>query len=306
VGILNKSAFHTTEGLDTTLSAGDEDRGRDPFEEAARRLDKIASRLKPFATGRACPVDYDRIELPRPSDVFFLTPTPQPAPPGVIPRDLLVAETICDRTVGLHLLIAEEVIGARFGPDGFVEKDSWAGVQVTKSFKQLALAFGYAGMVIRRARQDPQPLAADVVDVWSQGTSKPPDVLRDAAVRVAHSGPRALDELSLDQPTRQMMRRSIDKGVPVLLRELHQKVVTIYASGLHRTASSKEIEEAEDLLTEIGVYWLLGFRWRWCTYRREPHWYVADYHEQSACVRHRNAVQQHQFRHPEQRSHEGR
>jgi hypothetical protein len=282
-----------------------EDGGSDPFEEIARRLESIASKLKPFATRRAGPADYDKVELPRPSEVFFLTPTPQPAPLGVIPRELLTAETICDRTIGLHRVIAEGVIDGTIDPSRPLENDLLAGVQFSVSFRPLALTYGYAGMVIQRIKRDMRPLIDDTVYEWTHEIRGPSDGFLEAiAEHVTRNGRDGLDELSLDQPTSEATRRLIDKGVPVFLhflRGLYQDAVTVYTSDPHRTAPSREIEEAEDLLTEIGVFWLSGFRWRWCTNRTNPHWYIAGHQEQYGCVRHGGAVQQDRYRHQEKK-----
>jgi hypothetical protein len=278
--------------------------GPDPFEEDAKRLEGIASRLKPFASRQAGAEDYDKIKLsglPRASEVFFLTSTPQHGPLGVFPPDLLIAKTICDERFGLHMLIAESVSDGSIGAGGFVKKP-----QLTPSFEPLALVYGYAGALIQRVQQDLKILAGDIVHVWSQGKSNAPAPLREAAVQVADNGPDALDKLSLSQPARETMRQLLDKGVPVFLQGLREEVVSVYTSDPRRTAPSEKIEGAEDLLTEIGVFWLLGFRWRWCTYRSNPHWYVAGHQEQYGCVRHRDAVDQYRARHPEEKQPRGR
>ncbi len=283
----------------THSSRDDEGQGRDPLEEVARRLERIASRLKPFAAGRASPADYDEIKssrLPRPSVVFFLTSTPQPGPVGVFLPDLLIAKTICDELFGLHQSIADMVLTGAISVGGLVNKP-----QLVPSFESLARLYGYAGALIQRVQQDLKILADDIVQVWSQGKSDPRALLREAAVQVADKGPDALGELSLNQPTMETMGRLLDKGVPIFLQGLHQEAVSVYTSDPQRTAPSEKIEGAEDLLTEIGVFWLLRFRWRWCTYRSKPHWYVAGRQEQHGCVRHRDAVQQHRSRHPEEK-----
>src|SRR5207247_1004689 len=193
---------------------------------------------------------------------------------------------------GLHISIADWVLTSTIDAGGLVNKP-----HLMPSFEPLARVYGYAGMLVRRVQQRPQLLADDIVHAWSQRKDKPPAPLREAVLQqVMHKGPEALDELSLNQPTRETMRRLLDKGMPLFLEGLHQEVVSVYTSDPRRTAPSKEIQEAEDLLTEIGVFWLLGFRWRWCTYRQGQHWYIADYREQYGCVRHRDAVQQDRYR----------
>ncbi len=83
-------------------------------------------------------------------------------------------------------------------------------------------------------------------------------------------------------------------------------MMSVYTSDPQRTARSEKIEEAEDFLTDVGVFWLLRFRWRWYTHRSNPHWYIAAHQEQYGCVRHRDAVQQHRSRHPEEKHPRGR
>ncbi len=275
------------------------------FEESLKQPHRIAARLKPFATGHASATDYDKIKssgLPRPSEVFFLTSTPEKdASLCLVPREQLDAGTVCDQPLGLSVSIAQAVMDGRIGPGHPVESDTLAGVQFSTSFLPVALTYGYAGMVTQRVQLDPQMLVDDIVRVWSKEIGKSPDVLREIAAQVARNGPDALDERSLGQPARDSMRRLLDGGVPVFLQRLHQEAVSVYTSEPLRTAPNAKIEEAEDLLTEIGVFWLLGFRWRWCTYRQAPHWYTAGYREQYGCVRHRDAVQQHRSRHPEEK-----
>ncbi len=272
------------------------------FEESLKQPHRIAARLKPFATGHASATDYDKIKssgLPRPSEVFFLTSTPgRDAPQGLVPREQLDAGTICDQPLDLRVSIAQAVIDGRIGPGRPVENEPLAGMQFSPSFMRLALTYGYAGMVIQRAQRDPQLLVDDIVHVWSKGIGQSPDVHREIAAQVARNGPDALDGWSLGQPARDSMRRLLDRGVPMFLERLHQETVSVYTSEPLRTDLNEKIKEVEDLLTEIGVLWLLGFRWRWCTYRRDPHWYIAGHQEQYGCVRHREAVQQQRARRP--------
>jgi hypothetical protein len=296
-----------------TATAGDRGQSPDPIEESARqfeeetrketrRIERIVSRLKPFALGRASPTDYNEIAssgLPRPSEVFFLFSAPELVPMGTImPDGSMVAPgppmatTICDEPFGPHMSIAELVVDGSLGAGGLEKKP-----RLAPSFEPLARLYGYAGRLIRLGQRDAQVLAEDIVHVWNQGKSMPPASSHEAAVQVTTYGPDALDELSLDQPTRETMRRLLDKGTPVSLRGFHREVVHVFNSGLRRTTPSEKIDEAEDLLTEMGVFWLLRFRWRWCTYRREPHWYIAGHQEQYACVRHQDTVQQDRFRH---------
>ncbi len=278
----------------TTLDKGGN--GPDPVEETAKRFEGIASKLKLFTSGRASTTDYDEIKssgLPRPSVVFFLTSTPQTGPLGTFPPDLLVVKTICDEPLGLHVSIAEKVLEGTIDAGGLVKKP-----QISPSFEPLTRVYGYAGLLIQRMQLDPKILADDIVNAWSQVKSNPLAPLREGATQVASNGPDALHKVSLSQPEREKLERPLDKGVPIFLQKLHQEVASVFTSDPRRTTPSKKVEEAEDLLTEIGVFWLLGFRWRWCTYRGNPHWYIAGHRKQYGCVRHRDAVQQDRSRHP--------